>query len=673
MPNKKVASRLRYILILLSITEKMPFCLALILAGKGNCCRKPSNLPQFTLAIVFLLPLKGVRKQVLRKSYQKMIKISFLPVSCYNSTKRYYLLSVKFFSRIKKNTIYPLLFLLVIALAAFLRLLFLDRIPNTITPDELTYLLNIKAVILTGRGLMGVWNPWSVLLFHYPPGQIQAELPFFLYLPAVGFGAFSLFSAHITNALLSLLSVGLVFLVGERMINKNTGLAAAFLAAINPWFIYIGRTAYEVVPATLFFLLLLYMLCVLRKWKILLVIPVMILAFYSYIATKTVLFPFVLVVTGYVYFYRRKKEDGLYYLAVLFFAACFTLAYLLLLILHPESSRLGEILTPFSGAVAGQVDLLRKDSIQTLLVPLLINKFSVFLTIMLAKLFAIFSPTYLFATGDSFFAFWNHGIFYAVDGLFLILGTLFMFEKQKKIFIFLVSLIFIGIFPQLLHGQSSDNFTPHIALAIQFLLLLMGYGIVSGVTMLNGRVWRCVGVAIIGVVYLVSITGFMNNYLYQNSLQGKTAFTARVLSRYLAEADRQGLEVNVYSPRQTDIFLKYLFYANAYNKGSISAVQNALVSRNITLGSIHFKTCNPAFAAKPGIISIYDNECGNPKNILPHHAIKQLSDSGDSYLIYNDRICRLIPLSDYVSNVKISDFLVESLSRSAFCKAFVFN
>lgn len=559
----------------------------------------------------------------------------------------------------------------IVLLASLLRFLFLDRIPNIITSDELTYLLTAKAIALTGSGITSAWYPLSVFIFHYPHGAVQAELPYFLLFPVVGFFPFSLFTAHITYAGLSVLLAAVVYLIGRELFDAKVGLAAGLLMSINPWLIAIGRTAYEMVPAMLFFMLTLYLLLVLKRRKILWVIVPAVLAFYSYIGTKTVLVPFLLAGVLYVYYFVRNKKDGKYYAVVIIASLLLTLFYLASIMLHPSVSRLGEILTPFSAGVSGQVDVMRKISIETFLTPLVINKFSIYFSILLSKLFASLSFNYLFTTGDSFFSFWNHGLFYTFDAVFLLVGILELFRKKVILLFFLITMLFIGLIPQLLHGVGTDNFTPHITLIFPFALLIAAFGIVSVLQSLRKHSLLIPGLLVISVLYTGSVIGFMQDYFYQNSLQKQSVFNDRIASRYVSIAAKEGKEIAVYSPHLVELFQKYLFYSNAYNRQTAMQVRKDYASNVYSLGTIHFLPCDQAFTSDSDEISVYDNECGSPKIPMDSREIKQLSDGGDAYLIYHDTICDGVPLKTYPENIKLSDFRVEALSAPDFCSIYI--
>ncbi len=217
---------------------------------------------------------------------------------------------------------FPLI--VIIVLAFLLRFIWLNEIPNAIGGDELTYVINAKSMFLTGTDISGTWNPLTGFIFKYPAYTLpQAELPYFLLAPFVGLMGFSLFSVRIIFVLLSVGSVYLVYLIAKALFNKNAGLASAFVMAVNPWSIYMGRTSYESTPAVFFYLLSFYMLLVLKSRKILLAIPVFFLAFYSYVGTKVSFLPFVLGVVFFSYFFVNKKKYLKEYSIVLI--SCFLL------------------------------------------------------------------------------------------------------------------------------------------------------------------------------------------------------------------------------------------------------------------------------------------------------------------------------------------------------------
>ena len=150
--------------------------------------------------------------------------------------------------------------ILVILLAISLRFIWLDKITNAIGGDEVVYILNSKELFLTGSDIFGMWSPLQGLLFQYPQGETQAELPYILNSLAMGLLPSNLFAAHLTNAISGVFLVFFIFLVVRELLGSKAAVFAALVASINPWFVYIGRTAYEGIPAMLFYFISFYIL-----------------------------------------------------------------------------------------------------------------------------------------------------------------------------------------------------------------------------------------------------------------------------------------------------------------------------------------------------------------------------------------------------------------------------
>ena len=369
----------------------------------------------------------------------------------------------------------PLLFIL--SVGALLRFVWLDRIPSAIGGDELVYILEAKSVALTGKDLSGVWNPLSILLFKYPPDERQAELPYLINVPVVSMTGFSLLTARVTFAVLSVLTILGLYLFVRELINTNVAIASAFIATINPWQIYIGRTAYDMVPAVCFYLWAMYLTMV-RRGKILLwSLPLYMLAFYSYIGTKIILLPIILVMSLYVIKEfpdrQNKKKIGILLCIITIFLGLFIYS----LFVTRSPTRLSEIISLSDPVITQTVDTFRKSSIRSSLVDVYVNKYTVMLSIISTKLLRSLSLNYLFVYGDNFFSLYTHGLFYFIDAFFLLAGIITMFARYKRKMLFICLYTVIGIIPHLIHSLSTEDFTPHLVMMFPFLIIFIGYGI----------------------------------------------------------------------------------------------------------------------------------------------------------------------------------------------------
>lgn len=558
-----------------------------------------------------------------------------------------------------------LLFFLIICLATVLRFIYLDRIPNAVGGDELTYIVTAKSIFLTGRDITGTWSPWSIFLFRYPPNEQQAELPYFLHLPFSGPFPFSLFTARFPFALLSVGVVILLCLLTQKLINRQTAFVAGLIASINPWLIYIGRTAYETTPATFFYLLGFYLLLAFRGPMLLVSIPVFILAFYSYIGMKLIFLP--LIILFCLFAWSRNRKDQKQYLMTAIISFIFTISFLLIITTKSDGSRISELFLPNNPQIASTVDAIRKNTMSNPFTPFFVNKFSVYLQFITTKFYRMFSPVYLFLEGDQFFSLYRHGFFYALDFVFLAGGFLVLFLKKRSVFFLLSSTIVLATFPHLFHKTQTD-FSYHIALLFPISIIVIGNGIYGFIQSVPKRFRVSIGIAVT-ILYIISAGNFLFIYFFQHPLGGYFDFHMRIVSRYIELSNK--VPITVYSPRYTDFFKKYLFYSNSLKSDNVTSFTHLYDSQSLIFNNITFSSCNDkaSVSTSSGIV-IADIYCILDKNI-PRVSISNLSDAGEVYQIYNDPICINFNLKRYPTGISLADFAIERLEDKRFCEAFI--
>lgn len=564
---------------------------------------------------------------------------------------------------------------LIILLAITLRFLWLDKVPNAMGGDELDYFLVGKAISLTGQDITGAWSPISLLSFKPPPGQwLKGELPYLIAALFTGPNDFSLFRAKLPYVFCSILTVLLIYLITKNLIDTRVAIIAGFLAAINPWFIYFGRTAYEATLVNLLYLCAIYILLIGKGWKILLALPFLYLGFYSYIATKLIFLPLTFLVAFYAYWFINKKRFLGQYLLLCFASICLVVFFAFSLRQMSGGSRLAEVLTPASPEIIQQVDYIRKVSIKTPLTNLFENKLSVFLRVIINNFLKILSTENLFLYGDNFVSIYRHGPFYYLDAVFLLLGFIILFiRKNKNIFFFLMALVIIGTLPQVFH-TSDVNMASHIAFIFPFLIIFIAAGIFGFIKIIQRKYYFYISASIIVILYILLLLNFLNIYFFQHSLQGNFDFSVRLLSKYLSLEEKRSDEgfVFIITNGPPDYFRKYLFYTNSYNKNTALQIRQIFKEGKTEFGKVKFISCKSPFELdqKANII-IYNSGCGDNIKNLKHLSISRLADGGETYKIYNDALCGEFDLKRYPGGISLSDFEVESLSKKQFCETFV--
>lgn len=133
--------------------------------------------------------------------------------------------------------------LVVLVLAAFLRLWKLGTIPPGLTPDEASLGYNSYSILKTAKDEYGKTLPFIFKSFgDYKPGlYVYLDVPF-----TAAFGLDEV-STRLPSALFGILAVYLVYLISKEFFKENKPLPiiAAFVAAVNPWLIYFSRGAWE--------------------------------------------------------------------------------------------------------------------------------------------------------------------------------------------------------------------------------------------------------------------------------------------------------------------------------------------------------------------------------------------------------------------------------------------
>lgn len=567
--------------------------------------------------------------------------------------------SMNFLKNLLKDNFF---LILSIILASGLRLIWLDKVPSAISGDELTYILTAKYMALNWSDAIGSWNPLSIFIFHYPH-QIQAEISYFLIFPFLKFFAMNIISVKFIFAILSIATVPLIYFITYEFFGKKTAVIASFIAAINPWSIFIGRTSFEVVPEIFFALLSLYVLLKAQGWKTLWSIPILAALFYSHISVKVIFLPLVFLMLIFIYL-QNKRQNLKQYLIIATFCLALTLLFVLSIKTNPAFTRTSELISINDPVISKIVNQTRNLTIKNPLSYILVNKYTVTLNILITKFLKTFSFDYLFLTGDTFYGLYNHGLFYAVDVLFLISGFVFSFAKKRKVFYFLVAFLLISVVPQLIHTTELSNFAPHISLLFPVFIIFIAYGIKNISEFKMSRL----NLVIISGIYLVSLLYFINIYFYQFSLKENFDFKARVLSNYITRIDKnKRVIINTINP--VDNFKKYIFYTNALSKKSAGVISNSLQNHSYILNNVTFVDCNKTDFSNS--VTIVDHDCGITETGFSSVSISRLSDGGSSYEVYNDNVCNNFMLNFYTDNIKLSDLSVEQLSKERFCKTYI--
>lgn len=137
------------------------------------------------------------------------------------------------------------LLLLVLIVAAFVRIVSLTSVPPHLTPDEASLGYNAYSILKTGRDEHGTFLPIIFKSFgDYKPG-----LYVYFTLPFVAIFGLNEFSTRIASALFGVLAVYVIYGIAKhffRGMHTALPLVAASFLALSPWHLMLSRGAWEV-------------------------------------------------------------------------------------------------------------------------------------------------------------------------------------------------------------------------------------------------------------------------------------------------------------------------------------------------------------------------------------------------------------------------------------------
>jgi 4-amino-4-deoxy-L-arabinose transferase-like glycosyltransferase len=147
------------------------------------------------------------------------------------------------------------LLLVIIFIAAFLRLWNLNHYPAGLNADEAAIGYNAYSLIQTGKDEHG--DSWPIHFKSF--GDYKPGLYFYLVLPFVKILGLNIWAVRLPSAILGILSVWLIYLLVKELFKDDwLALISAFFLAISPWHLHFSRGGWESNAATFLLLAGLY-------------------------------------------------------------------------------------------------------------------------------------------------------------------------------------------------------------------------------------------------------------------------------------------------------------------------------------------------------------------------------------------------------------------------------
>ncbi len=132
--------------------------------------------------------------------------------------------------------------LLIVAIGAAPRLMFLTHAPPGLNQDEAANAWNAWCLLQTGQDQAGVRWP---IFYTRGLGENRSTLFIYLMMPFQALGGLNVLTTRLPSAVYGILTLPLLYYVGARLFGRVTGLMAAALLAVSPWHIQQCRWGHE--------------------------------------------------------------------------------------------------------------------------------------------------------------------------------------------------------------------------------------------------------------------------------------------------------------------------------------------------------------------------------------------------------------------------------------------
>lgn len=488
-----------------------------------------------------------------------------------------------------------LIITLIIILASVIRLLNLDTHIAAAYGDEVAIAYNAYSILKTGRDEFSEFMP---LQFKSWGDQKNPVYVYTLSLIQIIFGI-NAFSVRLPSAISGIFAVLLTYLITKQLLartsdNQNStltesvALLAALLLAVNPWHLHISRGGYEANMALTFGLAALYFL--LRHDAIksttqrfftlpmTLALIVASLGLYTYYTTKMflplffILFWLWLLISNALYPQIKQSyylKQGLLSLIILALAS---LPFAYLAVFSSGQARFTSINIFANPEVASRV-IEERGYWQgpEWLERLVINKPVMWARDFTHYLFDNLGSLYWYIFGDNTlrYTIGNHGVFYTIEAPFFLLGLCFLFQRNKKLTLFLVVWLLFAVIPTALVGKS---YSLRSLALLPVPMIITAYGVVhsylylknilqrfpyaSATTMFHRSTW-----VFIAFIFVLMTGNFLARYAYAYPTYGYYWYDGAIKDALdYAQSQQSEIDYVVVSDQFGKTELYYAFY-----------------------------------------------------------------------------------------------------------------
>ncbi len=398
----------------------------------------------------------------------------------------------------------------IICFAFFLRIFQVNKIPPSLSWDEVSIGYNAYSILKTGRDEHQRFLPFDTFVAY---GDYKPPLAIYATVPSVALFGLNEFGVRLPSVIFGTMTVLALFLLTFELFRSYPlSLVAGALLAVSPWHINLSRAGFEANIATFFVLLAFWFVVRAKRNPSLYYICWLPLAFavYTFNSARyfSPIFALGLVAFSWKGIQEHKKQ----------FLVGIILVFLLLVPIVPhllsKEARLRftevNIFTDSSVIASSNERSALEGNVWWS--KIIHNRRIGFARSYLIHFFDEFQPWFLFIRGDGNpkFSTQEVGQLYLIDAPFLLLGIYFLFSKHKKIAWILTLWLIAAIIP-----AATARETPHALRTengLPVFIIFTASGIAYGVFGEKKKWAKYLISALIILIYIGSFAYYLHDY-----------------------------------------------------------------------------------------------------------------------------------------------------------------
>ena len=567
------------------------------------------------------------------------------------------------------------IWILVLFLIGFLlitsRFFYLDRFPVGVSHDEVEYILSSKTYSLSGVDLSNTSFPKSI--FQTKTDGIISFLPPILLAPYFGLISLNQFTTRLPYVVINIVTaISIYFLVKKLFKNKIFSLISVIVFLANPWSFYLSRTASDTAFALLFYVLGILFILESSKKKLFLSFLFFILGFFSYHGAKLILIPLVLVCLYYRCFLTKVKLSlktaFIFIMSIIFVFGVYFFGNRF----YPESinqSRSQDILFLNQKLIIPIVDTDRKASLENPFKEIFINKITVSSKIFFQKYLTAFSPEILFFYGDNraTYRFGQHGLFFIVDFIFILIGLINLYKKYPDKAKFLILVVLVSPLTTAISTVETSVINRSFLL-LPILIVFSSFGIFTVYNLYRQKTNRFISFFVLFSILLFSFGKFLVFYFFQFPIGGQenNFFSQHIIANDINR--NKDNKIIVVDSQNRALFLEAVFYSSKNQK---NILRDFVEKQEYMMENVIFINQCPKEIEdnKTYIINRSLSDC-----IFKKENLKSISEEkfgGPLYFVVNDSLCSDFDSVKWLRFHMVKDYLLENIDDYNFCKTWI--